>query len=54
MSTRMMWFSKIEEVDKHVYLGQIVTKDQDQVQEIKRRIGQGWNAFYKLDNIMRD
>ena len=45
---------KIEEVDKYVYLGQMVTKDQDQVQEMKRRIGQGWNAFCKLDNIMRD
>ena len=43
---------KVEEVDKYVYLGQMVTKDQDQVQEMKRRIGQGWNTFCKLDNIM--
>ena len=35
-------------------LGQMVTKDHDQVQEMKRRIGQGWSAFCKLDNIMRD
>ena len=45
---------KIEEVDRYVYLGQMVTKDHDQVQEMKRRIGQGWSAFCKLDNIMRD
>ena len=45
---------KIEEADRYVYLGQIVTKDHDQIQEMKRRIGQGWNAFCKLDNIMRD
>ena len=45
---------KIEEVDSYVYRGQMMTKDQDQVQEMKRRIGQGWNAVCKLDNIMRD
>ena len=45
---------KIEEVDKCAYLWQMMTKDQDQVQEMKRRIEQGWNAFCKLDNIMRD
>ena len=45
---------KIEEVDSYVYLAQMVTKNHDQVQEMKRRIGQGWNAFRKLDNIMRD
>ena len=45
---------KIEEVDKYVYHGQMVTKDHDQVQEMKRRIGQGCNAFCKLDNIMQD
>ena len=31
----------------------MVTKDHDQVQEMKWRIGQGWSAFYKLD-IMQD
>ena len=41
---------KIEEVDRYVYLGQIVTK----VQEMKRRIGQGWSAFGKLDNVIQD
>ena len=45
---------KIEEVDRYVYLGQMVTKDHGQVQEMKRRIGQGWSAFGKLDNIMPD
>ena len=37
----------------YVYLGQMVTKDHDQVQEMKRRIGQRWSAFCTLDNIMR-
>ena len=45
---------KIEEVDSYAYLGQMVTKDDDQIQEMKRRIGQGWSSFCKLDNIMRD
>ena len=44
---------KIEEVDSYVYLGQMVTQDHDQPQEMKRKIGQGWSAFCKLDNIMR-
>ena len=29
-------------------------KDHDQVEELKRRIEQGWSAFRKLDNIMQD
>ena len=45
---------KIEEVDRHVYLGQAATMDHDQVEGMKRRIGQGWSTFSKLDNIMRD
>ena len=36
---------KIEEVDRYVYLGQMVTKDQDKLQEMKRRIGQECSAF---------
>ena len=32
----------------------MVTKDHDQVQEMKRKIEQGWIAFCKPDNIMRD
>ena len=44
---------KIEEVDRYVYLLQIVAKDYDQAQEMKR-IEQGWNTLRKLDNIMRD
>ena len=36
---------KIEEVDYYVYLGKMVTKDHDQVQGMKRRIGQRWSAF---------
>ena len=45
---------KIEEVDSYVYVGQMVTKDHNQIQEMTRRIGQGWSAFCKLDNIMQD
>ena len=45
---------KIEEVDRYVYHGQMVTIDHNQVQELKRRIGQGWSAFCKLDNIIQD
>ncbi len=44
----------IEEVDSYIYLGQLITKDHDQTKELKRRIGLGWTAFSKLDNIMRD
>ena len=33
---------KIEEVEFYVYLRQMVTKDHDQIKEMKRRIGQGW------------
>ena len=51
-----MWLSmeKIEEVDRHIYLRQMVAKDHDQVQEIRMRIGQEWSVFCKLDNITRD
>ena len=45
---------KIEEVDRYIYLRQMVSKDHYQVQEMKSGIGQGWSAFCKLDNIMRD
>ena len=43
---------KIEEVYRYLYFGQMLTKDHEHVQEMKRRIGQGWSAFCKLDNIM--
>ena len=45
---------KIEEVKRYAYLGQMITKDHGQVQEMKMRIRQGWSAFGKLNNIMRD
>ena len=45
---------KIEEVDRYVYFGQMVIKDHNQVQKMKRRIGQGWRAFGKVDSIVRD
>ena len=31
----------IDEVNRYTYLGQMVTKDHDHVQEMKRGIGQG-------------
>ena len=43
-----------KKIDRYVYLGQMVTKDHDQVQEMKRRIEHGWSTFCKLDNIIRD
>ena len=43
---------KIEEVDNYIYLGQMVTIDHDQEQELRHRIGLGWTAFGKLDSIM--
>ena len=43
---------KIEEVDNYIYLGQMVTKDHDQEEELRCRIGLGWTAFGKLDSIM--
>ena len=40
---------------RQIYLSRkMVTKDHDQVQEAKRRIGQGWSAFGKVDIIKRD
>ena len=45
---------KIQEVDRYFYVGKMVTKDQDQVQEMKIGNGQGWTAFCNLNNIMRD
>ena len=47
-------WNKIEDVNRYVYLGQMRTKDHDQVQEIKKRIAPGWSAFRKLDSIMQD
>ena len=41
------------EVFRYVYLGKMVTKDHHQIQEMKRRIGQEWSVFCKL-NIMQD
>ena len=33
---------KIKEVDNYIYLSQMVTKDHDQEQELRHRIGLGW------------
>ena len=45
---------KIVVVDRDVYRGLMVTKDHDQVQEMKRRIGQGLSTICELGNIMRN
>ena len=45
---------KIEEVNRYVYPGEMVTRGHDQVHEMKRRIEQGWSAICKLNSIMRD
>ena len=39
---------KIEEIDWYVYLRNVVNKDHNQVQEMKRRFRQGWGVFCKL------
>ena len=43
---------KIEKVDSYIYLSQMVTKDHNQDQEMRCRIGLDWTAFGKLDSIM--
>ena len=43
----------IEQVSSYVYLGKTVTNDGDLLPEIKRRIGLGWAAFGKVENIMK-
>ena len=43
---------KNEEVHIYVCLGKMVTKYDDQVQEMKTSIRQAWSAFCKLNNIM--
>ena len=45
---------KIKDMDNYIYLGQMVTKDHDQEQELRHRIGLGWTAFGNLDSIMQN
>ena len=47
---RKYWIT--EEVNSYIYLRQMVTKDHDQEQELRHRIGLHWTAFCKLDSIM--
>ena len=42
------------EVDNYIYLSQMVTKDHDQEQELRCRIGLGCIGFGKLDSIMQN
>ena len=43
----------IKEFDSYVYLGKTVTKDDDLLPDIRKRIALGWAAFGKVDKIMR-
>lgn len=45
--------SVVERVEEYVYLGQLVTTDNDKTAEIKRRIAAGWGAFGKYRDIMK-
>ena len=38
---------KLEQVDKYVYLGQLITADHTVAAEVNRRIMLGWKAFGK-------
>ena len=42
----------IKEFDSYVYLGKTVTKDDDLLPDIRKRIALGWAAFCKVDKIM--
>ena len=44
----------IEAVDKYVYLGKTITRTGDIDEEIKKRIGLGWNAFGKWSHILKN
>lgn len=44
---------KIGKVDEYVYLGQLVTTQNDKTDEIKRRIVAGWMAFNKNRDILK-
>ena len=43
---------KIKEVKSYIYLGQMVTKNHNQEQELRCIKGLSWTAFGKLDSIM--
>ena len=40
---------KIEEVDRYIYLGQMVTKDHDQVQEMKKENWTGLECILQAE-----
>ncbi len=42
----------LERVEKYIYLGQTVSANPAYGREIKRRIGMGWSAFGKYEDIM--
>ena len=45
---------ELDVVEQYVYLGQLVTADNNQSKEIARRIGQGWASFGRYNIILRD
>uniref|UniRef100_A0A914WYK4 Reverse transcriptase domain-containing protein n=1 Tax=Plectus sambesii TaxID=2011161 RepID=A0A914WYK4_9BILA len=42
---------EIAQVDKFVYLGQLISFPRDHMREIRRRIQAGWNAFRKYRQL---
>ena len=53
--TKVMCNSVVnKEVNGYIYLGQMVTKDHNQEQELRCRIGLGWTTFGKLESIMQN
>ena len=45
---------KINEVDNYIYLGQMVTNNHDQEQELRHRRGLGWTTLGKLDSMIQN
>ena len=44
---------EVEKVDNYVYLGQLITMENDKSDEIKRRIAAGWGAFGQYRDILK-
>ena len=44
---------EIETVDEYVYLGQLITPANDNMNEMKRRISAGWGAFSQYRDILK-
>jgi hypothetical protein len=44
---------KIETVDEYIYLGQLITPANDNIDEVKRRTSAGWGAFSQYRDILK-